>query len=205
MTSAAASVARDPEKALRLASEGHALSRDRGLIAWRWQNALREAGARLALGDREAIVALREAWAGIHRAGASSTDSSQRLFFVNGLIEAGEYAEALAECDETEKVVATTGENGLLGEIGRYRSYTLLRAGHFDAALAEAKRVGHHPIGLSLGNLDLARCLAEGLQERGEIEQARQILEPALAYVRGGEGLQIVQRAMAVQSRLIGA
>jgi hypothetical protein len=124
---------------------------------------------------------------------------------VNGLIEAGEYAEALAECDGAEKMVDATGESGLLGEIGRYRSYALLRAGQFDAALAEARRVGHHPIGLSLGNLDLARCLAEGLLERGEVEQAREILEPALHYVRGGKELRIVQRAMALHTRLLDA
>jgi class 3 adenylate cyclase/tetratricopeptide (TPR) repeat protein len=198
MGSAASQMGGDAEKTLRLAQEGYELSRERGFTTWRWQNLLRVGWAKLVLGKPGGAQDLAAARAGLAGLGSLSSEGVQELFAAQGLMEVGDFAEAEACCDRAERLLKERGESGLTATVWLRRGQLRRREGRTDEAIPLLRKAADSGI----VNLEARLELAQLHFERGERDEARRALAPALAGVRGGAELPIVRRARELRAAL---
>ncbi len=185
-----------------------------GMASWqgseanepRWTHAACEAAIALAGGDSSAVLELLAGTMGeiIEREGASSQAS--RIGFPSAL----EAALELGQMGEAAKLLALLADRPrghvppfLRAQVDRGRGLLALDAGdraaahdHFTAAIEALSRLGY-PYWLARARTDLGALLVE----EGRAEEARVVLEDAIAALRGLEATPALARAEAVVAR----
>lgn len=186
------------ESSAQFAQEAMTLSQRHGLSFWLGFSASAYGWAMVMQGQPAGIAQMQQCVAAVN-----AVMSGSKILFLaplnDALVHLGQFENALAELNETLRVVAEKNDHFLESEFHRLKGECLLQISPTDTEAAEACFDQALAISRQQGAKSLELCaamsMARSWQKRGKTEEARQLLEGIFQWFTEGKDTPDLQEA----------